>query len=87
MKKIITQAEAQLIAVEVVKAMGQSLCGFTPKRERYLTTNEAAAMLGVTQGSLYNMRDKIPHIKKGRLYFKESDLLKYLEEESERGQK
>lgn len=84
MKKIITQAEAQLIAVEVVKAMGQSLCRFTPKKERYLTSNEAAAMLGVTQGHLYNMRNKIPHTKKGRLYYKESDLIKYIEEENER---
>jgi excisionase family DNA binding protein len=47
----------------------------------YLTIKEASVFLKTTVNNLYNMTHerRIPHIKRGRLYFKVSDLEKWLE--------
>lgn len=53
------------------------------QEESYLKIEAAAAFLSSTRGALQVMthRKTIPHIKKmGKLYFRKSDLLKWLED-------
>lgn len=47
---------------------------------RYLSLPEAAEFLGVAQQTIYQNKGTIPHFKKfGRLYFKEKELIDFLE--------
>ena len=48
--------------------------------ETIIPTKEAANFLGVSVSTIYRHSRKIPHMKRfGKLYFKQSDLINFLE--------
>lgn len=55
-----------------------------PQEDNYLTIDEASSFLKIAKQTIYHNLDKIPHIKRGKLYFKKSDLLRYLEDGRQR---
>ena len=76
-----TRREAKMIAEELFKLLekaGMNAKMLTP--ERYMTSKEAAQMLGISRNALYQQIDRIPHVKQGRKnIFKESSLRAYIE--------
>lgn len=80
-----TRKEAKMIAEELFKLFVQA--GVNAKMltpERYMTSAQAAEMLGISRNALYQQIDRIPHVKQGRKnIFKESALREYLENHGE----
>ena len=75
MKTTLDKATIRAIAEEVVKVMDEH------KQPEFVTTEEAAKMLGITASWLRHTKHKYPHIKKGdgskgRLLFSKDDLVK-----------
>lgn len=68
---------AELIAERVSQNLHPQL--IANSEPEYLDVNEAAKFLKVRQQTVYHNLYKIPHLKRGKLYFKKSDLIDYLE--------
>lgn len=63
---------------DAIKAYSGPLLGNVV--ETILPTKEAANFLGVSVSTIYRHSRKIPHMKRfGKLYFKHSDLINFLE--------
>ncbi len=73
----------RIITEEVNRAVCQA--GFIkglPMKEKFMDVNEAAAFLKVKPSTIHRRKSRgelLPIKKGGRLLFKESDLMKYLE--------
>ena len=77
--------ETKLLRLEKhLVEMREALTLFTPPppaEDDFLILKDAAEFLGVANQTMYQNVRRIPHYKRfGKLYFKRSDLMKYLED-------
>ncbi len=74
-----------IIAEEIDRQLNEFKKAIQPSKEEpipqeFLNVSEAAELLGIASQTLYTNIGKIPHLKRhGRLYFKRTELIDYLE--------
>lgn len=83
--EILTKEDLEKFKVEMLEAITEEVSKIKQNEsgDKYLRTKEVKAMLGVSDGSLYNLRVKgLPFIRLGdSIYlYSKKDLIRYLEE-------
>jgi predicted DNA-binding transcriptional regulator AlpA len=79
--KAVHQLGERLDSIEqILTTLTNTPTGSTTPPNEFLNAPQAAELLGIAQQTLYQNIRKLPHKKRfGKLFFKRSDLMEYLE--------
>jgi len=86
MQQIILTDKSELIA-ELRELIREELATLpqAPQQKKFLSLPEAARFLNFSRSTLYRMtsRNEIPHLKRGKLFFDEKQLIEWLNKETD----